>query len=282
MPATTTEVHRRLGAAATVPALFAVAAELAPAACGFDRAVIPSVRDHRLSAGDSLACALPASDALRRRLLAAPLDLDPGTEETAHVRAGRRPTRRARVSHLAGHLGLEHYAYAAVVPESATLALLVVDRREGVPTPPELERVDGFALLVGAALELLVLRERVTELGREVREFALVAGALTREALDAPAALDGDQGARPAVALPSAGRGSAPDSGARLSAGERRVAALLVAGRSNREIAHELVLSPETVKTHVAHILRKLGAANRVEAAALLLHPGALSPPTGY
>jgi len=278
MPGTTTErpaaaLHRQLRAAPTVPALLALAADLAPAACGFDRALVPTVRDHRLSAADSLAPASTACDALRRLLLAAPVDLDPETEETAHVRAGRRPARRVRVSPLADRLGLEHYVLAAVVPESTTLALLVVDRHEGPPSPADLERVDGFALLVGAALERLVLRERVAELGREVREFALVAQALSREALDAPVALDGDQGARPAVPLSPATRAPGLDVAARLTGAERRVATLLVEGRSNREIAAALVLSPETVKTHVARILRKVGAANRVEAASLLLRP---------
>jgi DNA-binding NarL/FixJ family response regulator len=51
-----------------------------------------------------------------------------------------------------------------------------------------------------------------------------------------------------------------------LSERELAVAALLAEGRSNREIAEHLILSPETVKTHVARILRKLDASNRAEA----------------
>ncbi len=39
-------------------------------------------------------------------------------------------------------------------------------------------------------------------------------------------------------------------------------------GRSNKEIARELAISPATVKAHVAHIIALLGAANRIEAAA--------------
>lgn len=38
-------------------------------------------------------------------------------------------------------------------------------------------------------------------------------------------------------------------------------------GRSNKEIARELAISPATVKAHVAHIIALLGAANRIEAA---------------
>ncbi len=43
---------------------------------------------------------------------------------------------------------------------------------------------------------------------------------------------------------------------------------LLAAGRSNQRIARELVLALDTVKKHVSHVLAKLGAANRTEAAA--------------
>jgi DNA-binding CsgD family transcriptional regulator len=52
---------------------------------------------------------------------------------------------------------------------------------------------------------------------------------------------------------------------------EAEIAELLIEGRSNRVIAERLFISPETVKMHVAHILRKLDVSNRVEAAARLL-----------
>ena len=42
--------------------------------------------------------------------------------------------------------------------------------------------------------------------------------------------------------------------------------ALLAAGMSNPRIARELVLTLDTVKKHVSHLLAKLGAANRTEA----------------
>jgi DNA-binding NarL/FixJ family response regulator len=47
---------------------------------------------------------------------------------------------------------------------------------------------------------------------------------------------------------------------------EREVLAHMAAGRSNTEIARELVLSEATVKTHVGHILTKLGVRDRVQA----------------
>lgn len=51
-----------------------------------------------------------------------------------------------------------------------------------------------------------------------------------------------------------------------LSAQERRVLTLLVAGRSNPEIAGELIISMNTVKGHVKNLYRKLDVNNRVEA----------------
>ncbi|MFC8386997.1 LuxR C-terminal-related transcriptional regulator [Nocardia sp. NPDC057272] len=56
-----------------------------------------------------------------------------------------------------------------------------------------------------------------------------------------------------------------------LSTRELDVVELLAAGRANRQIARELAISEATVKTHITHILRKLGAANRAEAVAYWL-----------
>jgi ATP/maltotriose-dependent transcriptional regulator MalT len=53
-----------------------------------------------------------------------------------------------------------------------------------------------------------------------------------------------------------------------LSDRELQVLGLLAAGRSNQQIADELVVVLDTVKKHVSHILDKLGAANRTQAVA--------------
>jgi DNA-binding NarL/FixJ family response regulator len=42
---------------------------------------------------------------------------------------------------------------------------------------------------------------------------------------------------------------------------------LIAVGRTNRDVAQELFLSPRTVDMHVRHILRKLDCHSRVEAA---------------
>ena len=49
---------------------------------------------------------------------------------------------------------------------------------------------------------------------------------------------------------------------------ELEVLRLIAAGKSNQRIAHDLVVALDTVKKHVTHVLGKLGAANRTEAAA--------------
>jgi DNA-binding CsgD family transcriptional regulator len=50
---------------------------------------------------------------------------------------------------------------------------------------------------------------------------------------------------------------------------EAEVLALVAAGRSNRQIAQALFISPKTASVHVSNILAKLGVAGRVEAAAI-------------
>jgi|TARA_B100000586_G_scaffold205913_1_gene153483 NarL family two-component system response regulator LiaR len=45
-----------------------------------------------------------------------------------------------------------------------------------------------------------------------------------------------------------------------------KVLRLVAAGRTDREIAEELIIGVRTVNTHVSNILNKTGAANRAEA----------------
>jgi NarL family two-component system response regulator LiaR len=64
---------------------------------------------------------------------------------------------------------------------------------------------------------------------------------------------------------------------ATLTEREREVLRLLAHGRANREIAAELVISDETVKTHVGNILSKLQLAHRAQAIIYALKNGLIS-----
>jgi LuxR family maltose regulon positive regulatory protein len=65
-----------------------------------------------------------------------------------------------------------------------------------------------------------------------------------------------------------AGRPAAGSAGTVLvrGAAELEILALLAAGTPNPRIAEQLVVSLDTLKKHVSHVLGKLGAANRTEA----------------
>jgi PAS domain S-box-containing protein len=59
-----------------------------------------------------------------------------------------------------------------------------------------------------------------------------------------------------------------------LTAREREVLALLAEGLSTRDIAQRLVISPNTVRNHVQHILQKLHVHSRAEAVAVTIRHG--------
>jgi len=100
------------------------------------------------------------------------------------------------------------------------------------------------------------------------------------------AALDG-QAVIPKRLIPSMGgadrgiAGSADLLARHLTPREREVLSLLVAGANGKEIASRLVISANTVRTHVQSILTKLQVHSRLEAAAFAVHQGLIDrPPT--
>jgi DNA-binding response OmpR family regulator len=73
--------------------------------------------------------------------------------------------------------------------------------------------------------------------------------------------------------------GNRPTGGG-LTRREHEVLALLAEGLSQAEIARRLVISPNTVSTHVEHVLAKLGVHSRSQAVALAYRQGLLEPPS--
>ncbi|MEP7020338.1 MAG: AAA family ATPase [Pseudonocardiales bacterium] len=80
-----------------------------------------------------------------------------------------------------------------------------------------------------------------------------------------------------ALGLTSDPRAAAKGTAEALTARERDVLALLVEGRTNRQIASQLYISEKTVSVHVSNILAKLKVRSRTEAAAMANRHGLLA-----
>ena len=112
-------------------------------------------------------------------------------------------------------------------------------------------------------------RRRAAETVRAAAELAAEIGSRTQEGVAV-------QRLR-ALGVRNWRRGPASQDGDALSSltdREREVAGLVAAGKRNIDIARTLFLSPKTVERHVTNALRKMGATNRTELAALLAEQG--------
>jgi DNA-binding NarL/FixJ family response regulator len=142
-----------------------------------------------------------------------------------------------------------------------------------VLTTYDLDRYVYDALQAGAAGFLLKASppDRLAEAVRVVADGeSLLAPSLTRRLIAAHIT-----GPPPSEGVPAALAG--------LTDREREVLALVAAGRSNDEIAAQLVVSQATVKTHVNRVLAKCCLRSRAQAVVLayetgLVRPGAAGP----
>jgi DNA-binding CsgD family transcriptional regulator len=140
-------------------------------------------------------------------------------------------------------------AYAAWRAAEALLAHGVGHREEGAAM---LRRASRLA----EGLQALPVLREVEDLARTARVSLAVV-------------------ARPGPAAEGGGAQTGPHPLAGLTAREREILGYIVAGRTYGEIARALVLSEKTVSSHMSNLLRKTGAANRVDLARLATH----SPP---
>lgn len=126
----------------------------------------------------------------------------------------------------------------------------------------------GFLLKSCSADELVAAIRNVAE------GHALLAPKMTRSLIERFTAERARESAPRTTAVAEPGLDELTDR-------ERDVLVLIAEGRSNAEIAEELVVGTATVKTHVSRILTKLGLRDRVQAVVLAYRSGLVRPPQG-
>jgi DNA-binding CsgD family transcriptional regulator len=154
---------------------------------------------------------------------------------------------------LIGATQTQSYIAAPVMPGGQVIAMLHVDRymSGGTVDEADAELLWTFAEGFGYAYERMRLLSR---LRRHAAELAHSGG---MPVMTPPTLRSIGVETEQRIAI---------DPSSPLTAREAEVIQLVSAGATNNEIASALVISESTVKSHVKHILRKLGAANRAEA----------------
>ncbi|MGW6199733.1 LuxR C-terminal-related transcriptional regulator [Kribbella sp. NPDC055110] len=153
------------------------------------------------------------------------------------------------------------YVVAPVIADGVVIGLLHADQNgtTGTLTSGDRDALGLFAEGLGCAFERAILQEQLIALKRRMEDQARSLGDLI-DGLCSGDVLEPERSAAP--------RPSYVVSGplAELTRRELEVLTHLAAGESNDQIAANLYISAGTVKTHVKHLLHKLGAANRATA----------------
>jgi DNA-binding CsgD family transcriptional regulator len=254
------------------------AAELSDSA-GLDRVLVSQVKDSLLLPVHAHFRADPdgaqaAVDALRET----PLGLEYPVVETELMRR-RRATivqsganRRSRAPIPVGEA--LSYVAAPIVLDGTAIGFFHGAHVDRHVESLERDAVWAFAEGFAQVFERAVLRRRVREQRRQLRELVAWTDAMAADLSEGAIALEVEGEAAAAAARPAALPATDVD-GSRLAElltrRELDVLRLMARGDSNKAIATELVVSEGTVKFHVKNILRKLRAANRVEAASRYL-----------
>ena len=260
---------KSLRRATSLPRLFSLATHALCDDMGFGRAALFSVRDHALVAESVYARGTPDERGrLLERLAAAPAPLRPSLHESEALRRGTTvlvEDAAGDARALAALPGTRSYVTAPVVCEAQAVALVQADHGPDGRSVSELERraLWAFAEGLGCALERCVLEARLRRHSDQVLALMRSTEASVEELISPVLALPSPMPLRP--------RGEAGDLPERerlemLTRREREVLTMLAEGETNARIANRLVVTEDTVKTHVKHILRKLGVKNRSQA----------------
>lgn len=243
--------------------------------CGFDRAVLFRVHEGRMvmesayfgedraGADKMVAFAQSVAPPLNHMLLETQMIR---RRAPAIVRDARNDP---RVNRPIVDFSLTHsYVAAPVMPTGKVIGFLHADRLYSGRLVDEIDRdtVWAFAEGFGYAYERTVLLERMRRQHAEVRLALKTADDAARALQDADLDL---RKIEPVERSPAAQSLAEVQTRvlSMLTRREVEVLRLMAAGRTNQQIADELVISAGTVKSHVKRVLRKLHATNRAEAA---------------
>lgn len=166
--------------------------------------------------------------------------------------------------------GVRSYVGAPIVLDTGVAGFVHADRTiHGRTVSP------ADAMLLAAMGEVLAFALEKAVLSRRLRRIAEMAQETDEELMfrvEQAGEAGGNFAAPPGPASPVTGEALSPRL-RQLSSRELEVLRHLAAGANNTSIALRMGIAETTVKTHVKHVLRKTGAANRAEAAAIYLRP---------